>query len=67
MEKTKATQYLLLCVGLLVLRNVSTVKGDGKTSKKSKVRIERDSFVKSDYGELKIKSTYIEIYIQNLK
>ena len=65
MEKTKATHYLLLCVGLLVLSNVSIVKGDQKISKESKIRIKRNSLVKSDYGELKIKSTYIEIYIQN--
>ena len=51
MEETKAMHYLMLCVALVVLTNVSIVKGDEKISKESKVRIKRNSLVKSDYGE----------------
>ena len=51
MEETKAMHYLMLCVALVVLSNVLIVKGDEKISEESKIRIKRNSLVKSDYGE----------------
>ena len=64
MDELKAMQYLTLCIALVVLSNVSIVKGDVKISEESKIRIKRNSLVKSDYGELNTKSTYIKIYLQ---
>ena len=51
MEETKAMHYLMLCVALVVLSNLSIVKGDEKISEESKIRIKRNSLVKSEYGE----------------
>ena len=51
MEETKAMHYLMLCVALVVLSNVSIVKGDEKISQEPKIRIKRNNLVKSDYGE----------------
>ena len=64
MNESKAMHYLTLCIALVVLSNVSIVKGDVKISEESKIRIKRNSLVKSDYGELNTKSTYIKIYLQ---
>ena len=51
MDESKAMHYLTLCIALVVLSNVSIVKGDEKISEESKIRIKRNSLVKSDYGE----------------
>ena len=51
MELKKAVHNLMLCVALVALSNVSIVKCDEKISKDSKIRIKRNSLVKSDYGE----------------